>query len=101
MFKKKSPPVSRSGRKQSRSPSPARPRVEVLEDRLTPSILFTPQNGSEHVTSGGGPVLGSSSNVPIYLVFWGSYWLTRDGTAYQSQILNAVNPHGERTSRAI
>ena len=70
----------------------ARPSVEALEDRTTPTILFAPTQGPEHVTSGGGPVLGSSSNVPIYLVFWGQYWYTREGTAYQSQILNAVNP---------
>jgi hypothetical protein len=84
--------LKRVFRTKSTSGRRARLSVEVLEDRLTPSILFTPQNGPEHVTSGGGPVLGSSSNVPIYLVFWGSYWYTREGTAYQSQILNAVNP---------
>jgi hypothetical protein len=47
------------------------PSVEVLEDWLTPSIRFTPQNGPEHVTSGGGTVLGSSRDMHIYLVFWG------------------------------
>jgi hypothetical protein len=43
--------------------------VEWLEDRTTPSILFTPQHGTETATTAGGTVLGSSSNVNIYLVF--------------------------------
>ncbi len=79
---------------QTKSTSRPRPRlsVEALEDRTTPSILFTPTLGPETATTAGGPVLGSSSDVHIYLVFWGSYWYTREGTAYQSQILNAVNP---------
>jgi hypothetical protein len=40
MLKKTSRPVCRSGRKQSRSPSPARPRVEALEDRQVPTVSF-------------------------------------------------------------
>ena len=92
MLKKMSRPVSRSGRKQFRSPRPTRPQIEALEDRLTPSILFTPQNGSENATKAGGTVLGSSSDVPIYLTFWGSYWATSAGQAYANQIEASINP---------
>ncbi len=40
MLKKMSRPVSRSGRKQSRRPSPARPWFETLEDRQVPTVSF-------------------------------------------------------------
>jgi hypothetical protein len=66
--------------------------LEVLEDRITPSILFSPQNGAENATNGGGQILGQSSwGVPIYTIYWGSYWGTSGGAAYASQIQNAIN----------
>jgi hypothetical protein len=40
MLKKLSRPVSRSGRRQSRRPSPVRPRIEALEDRQVPTVSF-------------------------------------------------------------
>ena len=40
LFKKKSWPVSRSGRKQYRRRSAARPRFEALEDRQVPTVSF-------------------------------------------------------------
>ena len=40
MLRKKSWPVSRSGRQQYRRPSPARLRVEALEDRRVPTVSF-------------------------------------------------------------
>ena len=49
MLKKKSWPVSRSGRKQYRRPSPARPRVEALEDRQVPTVSFFGGNLLPHV----------------------------------------------------
>jgi hypothetical protein len=40
LYKKKSWPVSRSGRKQYRRRSAARPRFEALEDRQVPTVSF-------------------------------------------------------------
>src|SRR6516225_298252 len=72
-----------------------RPSVEALEDRTTPSVLFTPRNGVPpvvpRVTSGGGPVLGASNYVHVNTVFWGSYWSTTAGQAYANQIENSIN----------
>jgi hypothetical protein len=62
-------------------------RLEQLEDRTVPTILFTPQYGAESVTNGGGPVL---SNMPVYTIFWGSYWGTAAGSAQVSAIRNAA-----------
>ena len=50
----------------------ARPSVEAPEDRTTPSILSTPTSGPLHAATGGGPVLGGSSPVPISQIFWGA-----------------------------
>ena len=49
VLKKKSWPASRSGRKQYRRPSPARPRVEALEDRQVPTVSFFGGNLLPHV----------------------------------------------------
>jgi hypothetical protein len=56
-----------------------------------PSIMFTPQNGAEHATSGGGPVMNSSWGMPIYTIFWGSYWATSAGQSFASQIEKSLN----------
>jgi hypothetical protein len=40
MLQQLSRPVYRSGRRQTRRPSPARPRVEALEDRQVPTVSF-------------------------------------------------------------
>src|SRR5436305_942149 len=47
--------------------------LEVLEDRTTPTILFSPKYGAEVATDHGGFKL---ANDPVYLIFWGSYWST-------------------------
>jgi len=49
LFKKKSWPVSRSGRKQYRRRSAARPRFEALEDRQVPTVSFFGGNVLPHV----------------------------------------------------
>ena len=49
LFKKKSWPVSRSGRKQYRRRSAARPRFEALEDRQVPTVSFFGGNLLPHV----------------------------------------------------
>jgi acrosin len=70
----------------------ARLEVEPLEDRTVPSILFTPQNGAENVTLGSGSTLGTVSwGVPLYTIYWGSYWATSAGSAYASSIQNSLN----------
>jgi hypothetical protein len=48
-----------------------RPIVEQLEDRVVPTILFTPQYGPENAVDNGGQKLESPQ---ILVMFWGSYW---------------------------
>jgi len=56
-----------------RRAAPSRPQlfVEPLEDRVTPTLIFSNNFGTERSISAGGGVLSSP---PIYLIFWGSYW---------------------------
>jgi hypothetical protein len=59
---------------------------------VVPSILFTPQKPAENATNGGGYVMdGSAPGVPLYSVFWGSYWNTPGGQAYAASLENALN----------
>src|SRR5262249_54210266 len=59
------PPAARPARRP-------RPSVELLEDRLTPTVFFKPQLGAESPAPGlSGPTL---SNTPVTLIFEGSYW---------------------------
>ncbi len=53
--------------------------VEGLEDRCVPTIVFLPQYGQEGFQDKGGLRL---NDVPVYLIFWGSYWknTTTDAT---------------------
>src|SRR2546429_2924 len=64
-----------------------RPRLETLEDRTTPTIVFDPAPG---VTTSDwhGPVLDDAR---IELVFWGANWTTPENTAFADQIENALN----------
>jgi hypothetical protein len=65
--------------------------LEQLEDRTTPSVLFTP-HPAENATSGGGSIMGTASwGVPIYTIFWGSYWGTTAGQNYAAQLEGAIN----------
>ena len=48
-----------------------RPGLEALEDRVTPSVLFSPQDGAEVASDHGG---GKLSGAAVYLIFWGSGW---------------------------
>src|SRR5262249_14157138 len=84
-------PIRRPRPARVRTPQ-ARPTVEALEDRLTPSILFTPQHGAVNATNPGGTVLGTTRDVDIYLVFWGSYWASSQGQAYANQIASSLAP---------
>jgi hypothetical protein len=83
---------------RSRTPSRAhkeRPlQLEPLEDRLVPTILFTPQQGPEVATYQGGEVLGTTylGWAPIYTIFWGSYWNTASGQNMANKIEASLNP---------
>jgi Ca2+-binding RTX toxin-like protein len=68
-------------------------RLEALETRLVPTVMFDPANGVEHATTAGGPVLGTNAALtPIYTIFWGSYWNTVAGQVYAASIQNSINP---------
>ena len=64
-----------------------RPRLDELEDRITPTVAFHPYFGTEATTFGNGMKL---NNTPVELIFWGSsYWNNPTG-ASASTIANAV-----------
>lgn len=62
-------------------------QVEVLEDRITPTIVFDPFWNPETVIDLGGYTLRSP---PVHFLFWGSYWQTGQGPAQQTQIVDAA-----------
>lgn len=68
-------------------PRCVRPRLERLEDRVVPTIVFEPHYGAESASYNGGQVLG---NTPVYLLFWGSYWNTSAGSASENELISAV-----------
>jgi hypothetical protein len=63
------------------------PKLEALEDRAVPTVLFTPQYGAETVFDTHGYKLSSP---PIYLIFWGTYWTTTDGNTYANNLVDAA-----------
>jgi hypothetical protein len=66
--------------------------AEALEDRTTPSILFTPHNAPVQATTAGGPVMAQTRDMSIYLIFWGSYWADSNGQAYARRIEKSLDP---------
>jgi Ca2+-binding RTX toxin-like protein len=80
------------GRVAARTRAQRRLHLEGLEDRALLTILFTPQNGAETANDGGGGRLGTvSPGMPLYSIFWGSYWTTSAGSALQSQIEDSLD----------
>jgi hypothetical protein len=76
-------------RHQSRKPvsSPGhRPKIEDLEDRCVPAILFDHTNLS--LSDNGGPVLAAAQ---VRLIFWGNGWNTPGGSALRTQVQNAID----------
>ncbi len=66
-----------------------RPSVELLEDRLVPTVFFQPQLGAESPVPGhNGPTL---SNTPVTLIFEGSYWQSPTGITENDVIQSAQN----------
>jgi hypothetical protein len=66
---------------------PTRLRLQQLEDRCVPSIVYS-SSGSRNVADGGGPVL---TNVHVDLIFWGAGWQSGVGPALQTNLQNAVD----------
>jgi hypothetical protein len=67
--------------------------VEGLEERALLTTLFYPVNGAETANYGGGSLLGTVSwGMPIYTIYWGSYWGTSNGQTLQSEIQDSLNP---------
>jgi hypothetical protein len=67
----------------------ARPAIELLEDRLTPTVFFQPQLGFESPVPGhNGPTLSST---PVHLIFEGSYWQSPTGITQGDVIQSAQN----------
>jgi hypothetical protein len=81
-----------TGRHAARTRRRRRPFVEGLEDRAILTTFFTP-TVVEQVHDGGGDLLGTVAwGMPLYTIYWGSYWALPDGQALQSQIQNSPNP---------
>jgi hypothetical protein len=79
-------PLKASGK---RPPRRARLGLEYLEDRITPTIVFRPHFGAESAVDRGGEKL---SSVPVYLIFWGSYWTNNPaGLGDLGNISNALD----------
>ncbi len=74
-------------RKAQQRQAKTRLYLEKLEDRVVPTIVFYPDFGTEPTSYGGGPVL---NDAPVYLLFWGSYWNTSQGSTSQTQLTNAI-----------
>jgi hypothetical protein len=82
----------RSNRSRRAASKKARPlQLEALEDRLTPTIFFTPQLGPETLSNGGNHLGQTSPGMPIYAIYMGSYWQTPAGSQQFSQIENSIN----------
>src|SRR6516162_656716 len=81
--------------RRRRAPKERRPKprpiwLEALEDRMTPTVLFTPQYGAE-TTTNSGTELNDSPGTNVYMIYWGSYWGTSAGSAMATNIQNSVN----------
>jgi hypothetical protein len=81
-----------TGRHAARTRRRRRIFVERLEDRALLTTLFTSQHGTPVVSDGGGDRLGQVSwGMPLYSIFWGSYWATPAGQAQQAALENSLN----------
>ena len=80
------------GRHAARTQRRRRLFVKGLEDRDLLTTFFTPHI-VEHAQDGGGDRMGNVAwGMPLYTIYWGSYWASSDGQALQSQIQNSLNP---------
>ena len=70
----KAQPKGRKGKVTAtgHSPKGRRPlRLETLEDRTVPTVLFAPQFGNESFAADGGQRINSPN---VYVVLWGHSW---------------------------
>jgi hypothetical protein len=63
-------------------------RVEGLEERTVPSILYGTDPMLTTVSDGGGPVI---NNAHVDLIFWGTGWGTASGSALRTNMQSAVD----------
>jgi len=63
-------------------------RLEALEERTVPSILYGTDPILTTVSDGGGPVI---NNAHVDLIFWGTGWSTTSGSALRINMQNAVD----------
>ena len=54
--------------------SPTRPTLEALEDRLVPTVTFTPQFNNTTETSSSSANASSLHSPPVVLIFTGTQW---------------------------
>jgi hypothetical protein len=80
----KSTPSNRRRRKRQLSERRFKPSFERLEDRSLLTIVFTPFYGLETQSKNDGAVV---PDPPVYLIFWGSYWIQGNGPEYQQQLI--------------
>jgi hypothetical protein len=66
-----------------------RPRLEPLEDRTVPTIVWSPHFGAETTLDHQGNRLSSP---PVYFIFWGSYWgdSNHEGASLRLSFLQAA-----------
>src|SRR5262249_50962153 len=83
----------RIGRQARRRPASAKNsrnaclRVEPLEDRTVPTIVFTPNFGPETIT---GTTNYGMQNANVSYMFSGSYWTTAQGQQDETALLNSA-----------
>ncbi len=69
------------------TPSKKKPTIrlslEALEDRLVPTVVFTPQFGSETYTGSHNGM----QDPPVHLIFSGPYWNTAQGQQNEQTII--------------
>ena len=75
---------------KKRNPARGRRRLEfeTLEDRITPTIVFQPHFGPETITN---PQVNNALQSPdVFVIFWGSYWGSPQGTTDEGNILTGI-----------
>jgi hypothetical protein len=87
---RKSQPIRKHATPTKKKP-PTRPTLEALEDRLVPTVAFTPQLGTTTVTSSSSANALSLHSPPVVLIFTGNYWQnTTQGKQDEQNITKAV-----------
>jgi hypothetical protein len=74
----------KSGRRQASAPL----KVEALEDRSVPTVIYNPAFGAETLikTPNNDNNYQTLSSPTVFLIFWGQYWGTTIGTQQESSL---------------